>query len=108
MAGLEAGELILRTLLLVALGALVLLAFMPRPDAKTLEARMQRRASAFRIAVRQTLYGTAAVLLGAAAVFGGWHWLRHDDRVALAVAAVSLPGALLLAWMSRRSGARTR
>jgi hypothetical protein len=99
---------ILRTLLLLALGALVLLAFLPRPDARQIEARMQRRAAAFRIALRQTLYGTAAALLAAATAFGLWHWLRHDDRVALAAAAVAAPGALLLAWMCWRVGARPR
>jgi hypothetical protein len=99
---------ILRTLLLLALAALVLLAFLPRPDARQLEARMQQRAAAFRIALRQTLYGAAAALVAAATVFGLWHWLRHDDRVALAVAAVSAPGALLLAWMCWRAGPRPR
>ncbi len=100
--------MILRTLLLLALGALVLLAFLPRPDARRLEARMQQRAAAFRIALRQTLYGAAAVLLAAATAFGLWHWLRHDDRVAAVVAAAAAPGALLFAWMCWRAGSHSR
>lgn len=100
--------MILRTVIVLALVALVLLAFMPRVDPGRRQADMQRRASALRIALRQTLFGAAAVLLAGASAFGAWHWLRHGDHVAAVLAAAALPAALGLAWMSWRSGRQVR
>lgn len=100
--------MMLRTLLVLAAVALLLVLLTPRRDPRQVQADMQRRTTALRIAARQTLYGAAAVLMAGASAFGGWHWLRHGDRVAVVLALAALPAAALLAWMSWRTGRRPR